>query len=135
MDIPVQDRSSYLKGLLIVAKKDNHLVETEKNILKKLALRLGFASDFYEETIRSLMSNKYIDSDAIKFSDPSIAESFILDGLNLAFSDNSVTSNEISWLKDTALLNGMTEEWFDKKLSEFKKSDSSVGEYALFSII
>src|SRR4030042_3147808 len=101
MKIPIKDRSNYLKGLLIVAKKDNKLAETEKTILKDFALKLGFASDFYNETIINLLSNKYIDEGLIKFSDSVIAESFILDGLSLAFSDSQVNNNEIHWLKET----------------------------------
>jgi hypothetical protein len=135
MRIPVQDRSSYLKGLLIVAKKDNHLAETEKNILKSFALRLGFASDFYEEIIRNLLSNKYIDCSPIKFSDTVIAESFITDGLSLAFSDNEVSNQELNWLKETAQLNGLSEEWYEKRLANYTKSGSPIKEFALFSII
>jgi hypothetical protein len=134
-DIPIQDRSNYLKGLLIVAKKDNQLAETEKKIIRDLALRLGFASDFYDETIRNLLSNKYIDCSPIKFSDPVIAESFIADGLSLAFSDNTVSSNELNWLRETTLINGLTGEWFEKKLSLYKKAGSSIVDFALFSII
>jgi ribonucleotide reductase beta subunit family protein with ferritin-like domain len=135
MEIPVQDRSNYLKGLLIVAKKDNQLAETEKKIIKNLALRLGFASDFYDETIRSLLSNKYIDCSPIKFSNSLIAESFITDGFNLAYSDKSVTHNEINWLKETSIINGLSEEWFEKKLSSYTKSNSAALDLALYSII
>ena len=71
MKIPIKDRSNYLKGLLIVAKKDNKLAETEKTILKDFALKLGFASDFYNETIMNLLSNKYID-EALTVENPNI---------------------------------------------------------------
>lgn len=135
MKIPIKDRSNYLKGLLIVARKDNQLAETEKNILKNFALKLGFASDFYNETIRSLLTNKYIDEGMIKFSDKIIAESFITDGLNLAFSDKQVNQDEIHWLKEIALHNGLTEDWFEKKLSTYTKSGSPIKDFALFSII
>jgi hypothetical protein len=135
MEIPVQDRSNYLKGLLIIAKKDNQLAEAEKTIIKNLALRLGFASDFYEETIRSLLSNKYIKDDLIKFSDTVIAQSFITDGLNLAYSDNMVGINEIKWLKDVALFNGLTEEWFEKKSAAHDKQVKPAVDFALYSII
>ncbi len=46
MEISVLDKSSYLKGLLIIAKKDNQLAEQEKKIIRqfaeKLALRMTF---------------------------------------------------------------------------------------------
>ena len=135
MKIPELDKSNYLKGLLIVAKKDNRLAETEKDILKNFALRLGFATDFYDETIRNLLTNKYISEGMIRFSDPIIAKSFITDGLRLAFSDNQANSDEINWLQEIAEYNGLTAEWFEKKLSSLKKPGSPSKEFALFSII
>ena len=41
MEILTQDRSSYLKGLLIIAKKDNVLAEAEESIIRQLAKRLS----------------------------------------------------------------------------------------------
>ena len=48
------DKSNYLKGLLILAKKDNQLRDSEKNIIRSVAQRLGFSKDFYEETLQNL---------------------------------------------------------------------------------
>ena len=53
MNIPIIDRSNYLKGLFITAKLDKELTDKEKDILKKISDKLGFASDFFQETIRS----------------------------------------------------------------------------------
>ena len=36
MQIPVIDRSNYLKGLLITARKDKQLTESEKEIIKEI---------------------------------------------------------------------------------------------------
>ena len=79
MEIPQIDRSNYLKGMLITARKDNQLNETEISIIKKFAKRLGFSSDFFEETISHLLENKYITEEPIKFSSQDIAKSFIED--------------------------------------------------------
>jgi hypothetical protein len=76
LDIPQLDRSNYLKGLLITARRDNQLAESEITIIKKLAARLGFSSDFFEETISHLLENKYITEEPIKFSNQEIAKSF-----------------------------------------------------------
>ena len=137
MEFPLLDKSNYLKGLLIVARKDNQLAESEKKMLKSIAGKLGFASDFYEETIKNLLYNKHIDDEPIKFSSKKIAESFVSDGLKLAMSDDKVSENELSWLKNTAIVNGISEESFEKYL---KKDKESLGqflnnEYALLSII
>ena len=137
LEIPQLDRSSYLKGLLITARKDNQLNETEISIIKKLAKRLGFSSDFFEDTITNLLENKYITEEPIKFSKPDIAKSFIEDGLKLALADNRVTDNEINWLKETAKANGIEEELFNKIYKELQSKPHMIGkvEFALFSLI
>lgn len=137
MDIPQIDRSSYLKGLLITARKDNQLNEEEVSIIKKLSKSLGFSSDFFEETITHLLENKYITDEPIKFSKQSIARSFIHDGLMLAFADRVISEGEIEWLKQTAMINGIEGEWFNKKLNEFQNKINRVGmpDFALLSII
>ena len=55
MQIPQLDRSNYLKGLLITARKDEQLTDSEKNMIRKLSERLGFSLDFFEETINNLL--------------------------------------------------------------------------------
>jgi hypothetical protein len=137
MEFSLIDKSNYLKGLLIVAKKDNQLTEPEKKIIRSIAFRLGFAKDFYEETLKGLLANKYIVDTPIKFSDKKIAESFLLDGLRLAYSDGMVPEKEIDWLKLTASINEIKDEWFEDKLKKIKgMSNHSLNtELSLFSII
>ena len=137
MDIPQIDRSNYLKGLLITARRDKQLNETEIKIIKNLAKRLGFSSDFFEETISHLLENKYITEEPIKFSNLDIAQSFIEDGLKLALSDEVMTENEISWLKETAKENGFDEDWFNKKLKEIQSRPHLISklDFALYSLI
>jgi len=137
MNIPVIDKSNYLKGLLITARKDKQLTDPEKNIIKGIAEKLGFANDFYEETIRNLLTNKYIIEEPIKFSSKKIAESFVIDGLKLFYSDNMVEKGEIEWLKKTAIKNGINEKWFDEKLQTLKTNAGNflITDFALLSII
>ncbi|RPI73354.1 MAG: hypothetical protein EHM47_06270 [Ignavibacteriales bacterium] len=136
MLIPILDKSKYLKGLLIIARKDKKLAESERKIITGVAENLGFAKDFYEEVLHSLLANKYIDEESIKFSDVKIAESFIIDGLQLAYSDN-IQLNEIEWLRKTAAENGISEKWFSEKLSAVQKNHngSFQKDFALLSII
>lgn len=137
MQIPVQDRSSYLKGLFITAKLDNQLNQTEKDILKKISDKLGFANDFYEETIRGLLANKYISEEPIKFSDKKIAESFINDAIKLACSDGNVTDSEKNWIKRTAEVNGLDKDEVENKIRLFIETPSLIKstDFALMSII
>lgn len=137
MEIPQLDRSNYLKGLLITARKDNQLSETEIAIIKKIATRLGFSLDFFNETISNLLENKYITEEPIKFSEQNIAQSFIEDALKLALSDDSISENETVWLRETARENGLDKEWFNKKMKEIQSKPHLIGkmDFALFSLI
>lgn len=137
MNFTLLDKSNYLKGLLIIARKDNQLAESEKNILKSIAEKLGFASDFYEETIKNLLVNTHINDEPIIFSNEKIASSFISDGLRLAFSDKKINEAEMEWLKATTLKNSLDQNWFEKELENVKaESNLSVkSDLSLYSII
>ncbi len=137
MNIPLLDRSNYLKGLFITAKLDRQLTENEKVILKKISDKLGFATDFYDETIRGLLSNKYLAEDTITFSDQTIAKSFIRDAIKLVFSDGSDTKNEIEWLRKTASANLIEEDFIENeiKLNQNPSKFLRNNDFALFSII
>ena len=131
------DRSNYLKGLLITAKKDKQLTESEKKILKNISYKLGFSSDFYNEITENLLSNDYITEEPIKFSEKKIAQSFIEDGLKLALSDRELSDSELSWLINTAYVNDIEKKWVIEKSKELKKTLQLLGniDLALYSII
>jgi hypothetical protein len=137
MNIPLLDRSNYLKGLFVTAKLDKELCAEEKEILKKISVSLGFASDFYSESIRGLLSNKYINAEPILFSDREIARSFLKDALTLACCNNKITKEEINWLKKTAQHNNIQDEFVEKELESYHKSPGffTKRDFALFSII
>ena len=137
MKVPQIDRSNYLKGLLITAKVDKQLSDSEKKIIKQFSDKLGFSSDFYEEIISSLLANEYIKEEPIVFSNTEIARSFIEDGLNLALADDKLDAMELKWLTATAMANSIDESWVNKKLNELKSSPRLFGntEFALFSLI
>jgi uncharacterized tellurite resistance protein B-like protein len=137
MEIPIKDKSNYLKGLLIVAKKDKQLADSEKKIIRGIGEKLGFAPDFYEDVLKDLLSNEYILEDPIKFSNLKIAKSFIDDGLKLAYSDHKISEVEINWLRETAKHNDIDGKWFNDKLEHYKNNSSSfsISDFALYSII
>ena len=137
MNIPIIDRSNYLKGLFITAKLDKELTAKEKDILKKFSDKLGFASDFFDETVRSLLTNKYIFEEPIIFSDQKIANSFLRDAVKLACVNDLITEAEINFLNDTAAANNIKKEFVEKELKSYKDSPNYfIGkDFALFSII
>jgi len=137
MNIPIIDRSNYLKGLFITAKLDKELTAKEKDILKKISDKLGFASDFFDETVRNLLTNKYIFEEPIIFSDQKIANSFLRDAVKLACVNDLITEAEINFLNDTAAANNINKEFVEKELKSYKDSPNYfIGkDFALFSII
>jgi len=137
MNIPLIDRSNYLKGLFITAKLDRQLTGKEKEMLKKISDKLGFANDFYDETVRGLLSNKYIAEDPIVFSDKIIAKSFIRDAVRLVYADGMVSNIEINWLKQTASVNAIEEDFIKNeiKLNENPSKLLINKDLALFSIL
>lgn len=136
MNIPLLDRSNYLKGLFITAKLDRQLSENEKEILKKISDKLGFAKDFYDETVRGLLSNKYLGEDTIIFSDKNIAKSFISDAVKLIFSDGSDTQKELEWLRKIASANMIEDDFIDNQINQVKHQSKLLSsDFALFSII
>ena len=137
MEILAQDKSSYLKGLLIIAKKDNALAESEESIIRQLAKRLGFSESFYEETLQNLLSNDYLSENPLKFSDEKLSHSFIKDGLMLAHSDNILDEREIDWLRQTADVNNINILWFEDKVREVQSKSVAglITKFALDSII
>ena len=137
MNIPIIDRSNYLKGLFITAKLDKELTDKERDILKEISNRLGFASDFFQETIRSLLTNKYIVEEPIIFSNQEIAISFLKDAVKLASINDLVTEAEINWLNKTAEVNKINNDFVDKEFKTFKETPRSIvrSDFALYSII
>jgi len=137
MEIPQIERSNYLKGLLITAKKNQHLTDKEIEIIKKFSDRLGFSRDFFEEVINNLLINKYISEEPIKFSNIRIAISFIEDALRLTLADELFSVSEIQWLRETAKINSIAPGWIDKKLKvlKLKPRKPSGAEFALYSLI
>jgi len=137
MNIPLIDRSNYLKGLFITAKLDKELTQAEQDILKKISDKLGFASDFFQETVRSLLSNKYIIEEPILFSSQMIASSFLKDAIKLACANDPVSDEEFNWLKKTADINKINSGFVEKEFKTYKDTPhSKVGvDFALYSII
>ncbi|MCE1189556.1 MAG: hypothetical protein LWX56_10475 [Ignavibacteria bacterium] len=121
----ILDNSNYLKGLLILARQDKKLASQEKDFIRGIAQRFGFSKDFYEDTLKYLMSNKYIVDEPIHFSEKSIAESFLNDGLELAMSDDDLDTKELAWLKKTAEANQINSEAFENIVATHRQQKTA----------
>ncbi len=121
MKLTIRDRSTYFKGLLLLIKKDNKVSEGEDILMTKIGETLGFEKQFIKGAIKELMENEFLTDDIPLFSDQSIAESFILDGLKVAFSDNEFSAEELEHLTNIATQNGIDKEWLMYLISNYLK--------------
>jgi hypothetical protein len=113
MKISLLDRSLYLKGMMLLIRKDREISPEEKNMALQIGKILGFEEKFCENVIKELMDNKYIIDVPPHFSTPDIAGCFIRDGLKLSFVDGQIHQKEFLWLKAVAHTNALEDAWFD----------------------
>ncbi len=115
MKISVMDASNYLKGLLLLLRKDGKITQPEIELMKRIGQTLGFEKKFCDSAIQEILGNKYIMDVPPEFSTKELAIKFIRDGLCLAFSDDEVHPFEEQWLRSTAEKNGLDLNFFARE--------------------
>jgi hypothetical protein len=136
MQVPLIDKSTYLRGLLILARKDKRISEEDKKFIILAAEFLGFSSDFYRKALDTFLINKYINNDPVEFRNTILAHHFISDAITLACINDGISHDEKQWLMETAKINFVDAEWFD---NEFNKCRELISTYdysnlALYSV-
>lgn len=116
MKITVIDRSNYLKGLLLLIRKDRKITESEIQFIKRIGKTLGFEREFCDNAIHEILENKYIVDAPPEFSTKELASKFVKDGLAIAFSDDEGHPSETEWLRSTAEKNGLDLTWFSEEI-------------------
>ena len=107
MSVTVQDKGKYLRGLLLLIKKDQRVVVNEKEWIFELSKVLGFDKEFIEGAIDDLPENDFLESAPPKFSTPDVAKAFIIDGLHLAYADHHFNPSELLWVNSVAQTNNV----------------------------
>ena len=82
---------------------------------------MEFDRKFCEDAINEILLNTYVSDEPPRFDDINLAESFLLDGLKIACSDNDLNSEELKFLSLTVDLNNVDPVWFNEKVDEFQK--------------
>ena len=126
MDIPIPDKSLYLRGLLLLISKDKIITENEKMYVMNAGRSLGFEERFCENAVSEILDNAFIDNSPPKFSSKEIARNFISDGLTLALSDYDLHAEELKWLSFTAAENDISGLEFNHMIREFLNTSDSV---------
>jgi len=113
MKISLIDRSLYLKGLMLLIRKDRKIRDEERNMMLCIGKMLGFDNGFCEKAIEDILHNKYVADEPPNFSNADVARYFVLDALRIAIADGEVHEKEVQWVKAVAVANGIEEELFN----------------------
>ncbi len=113
MKISLIDRSLYLKGLMLLIRKDREIRDEERNVMLCIGKMLGFDNGFCEKAIDDILHNKYVVDEPPYFSNADVARYFVLDALRIAIADGAVHEKEVQWVKAVAVANGIEEELFN----------------------
>jgi hypothetical protein len=113
MKISLIDRSLYLKGLMLLIRKDRKIRDEERNMMLCIGKMLGFDNGFCEKAIEDILHNKYVADGPPHFSNADVARYFVLDALRIAIADGEVHEKEVQWVKAVAIANGVEEELFN----------------------
>ena len=134
MEIKVQDKSNYLRSILVLIGKDGKIGKEERQMVLKLSHILGFSKSFCEEAVNDLLENEYIIDDPPLFSEKAIAEAFLKDGMQIAFADKDIHLYEMNWLKAVGDKNNISPEWQLNEFEKIQKSTSAKAAEKLFEI-
>ena len=119
MTFDIRDKSTYLKGLLLLCRKDNLVAKEEKDLLVSIGKELGFEKRFCENAVKEIMENQYIIDEPPKFSNQEIAEKFLEDGVKIAMADNNLHLFELQWLAQTAKINNVDNSKIDELFKKY----------------
>jgi len=113
------DRSSYVKGLLLLIGKDKRITDKEREFLHKIGKTLSFNKQFIENAINELFENKHLGNEPPVFSQKQYAEAFLRDAIKVGFVDNDLSTKEFDWLQSIAESNDLTNEWLKNELEHY----------------
>jgi hypothetical protein len=112
MRIGVSEGGSYMRGLLLLARKDCKITRSEIGLFTQAGVALGYCPRFCTQAIAESLTNRYIEEVIPEFSSQSLCRMFIADGLALASSDDEIHRAEESWLASVADKHGLETAWF-----------------------
>lgn len=111
MKISLLDRSLYLKGLMLLLRKDGQIRDRERKIVLRIGDILGFDDGFCRQAIAEILENKYIIDVPPRFSTPDVARCFIQDAVRICRLEKDIHESETDWLKLVARENNLDMAW------------------------
>lgn len=116
MQITIQDKSNYFRGLLVLVGQDRIIHNEEKNKILNLGKLFGFEENFVNESINNLLENNFINFEPPKFSSQKIAQKFIKDAVSIALIDDDLHLQELQWIKRAIEINNVEQDYFESLL-------------------
>lgn len=98
MNLTFKDRSEFLRGFLVLIRKDKVVCPNERTMALIIGKHFGFAEDFCLEAVESLLENEFISEDPPVFSNSIIADYFVHDGYRIISQIHPLKENEVGWL-------------------------------------
>lgn len=134
MEISVQDRGKYLRGMLLLIGKDQQILDHEKSWFFELSKILGYDKEFCKCALKELPDNEYLESSPPKFNNNEIAKAFIVDGIHLAYADREMVPAELVWINSVAEINGIDILWGMQEYEKFRHHKFSETDVHRFEI-
>jgi 2-hydroxychromene-2-carboxylate isomerase len=126
MHISLSDAGNYYRGLLLLIRKDNKVMEEERDLLKRVGKSLGFEKSFCVTAINEILDNQYIADRPPLFSKIEVAQKFIKDGFIVAWCDDELHPDEEKWLRYVAQQNGIDGDWFLRAKEKIERSEEGI---------
>jgi hypothetical protein len=134
MNIPLDVRSNYYRGLLVLSRRDRIIDARERSLLIQIGEILDFDRRFCESAIDDLLTNVHIPRTPVVFRDDAIKECFFRDAMRLARVDGCIHPLELSWLRKAARANGRPGQWLDAIILEFLMPEADSDQCTPFEI-
>jgi hypothetical protein len=112
MNATILDASDYLRGLLILIRRDGRITPKESEVIARAGRHLGFEERFCAQAVAEILENGFIDETPPVFSSPGLAKKFVTDALRAAYIDRQLDDREEQWLQSTVERNGCGAQWF-----------------------
>ncbi len=117
MSLSLAEKSTYYRGLLVLARRDRIIHARERELMLQIGRMLDFDARFCEAAIDEVIHNKHISDDPVIFLKPETAECFLKDGLRLALVDGELHPRELDWLRLVAKANHVCDTCLDVESS------------------
>lgn len=122
MKLDLREKSECFRGFLLLIAQDRVITPEERELLRHIGKVLDFDRGFCEEAMEDLLENVHIATTPPVFSRPEYAEAFLYDCIRIAGSDHDIHPDELGWLMQSAVANGITVQWVEDAIRKVNQA-------------